>query len=371
MILNNYYRKNNNETNQQLKLLIDSLYNNKKLCKEEFLFILNHINEELFSYLQAKACLKRNEIYQDSVFIRGLIEISNYCIQDCYYCGIRLSNKNVERYRYDKETILRIVADAYQKSYKTIVLQGGEDSYYTDEILVSIIKEIKEKYPDLVITLSLGERTLESYQELYDAGASRYLLRHESASERHYQKLHPEKMSLQKRKECLTNLKVIGFQTGAGLMVGSPFQTNEDLVEDLLFLQEFQPEMIGVGPFLKHHETPFKDESNGDLNHVLVIYALARLIVPNALIPSTTATSSLAKDGRLKALKSGCNVIMINLSDFDKRKNYQLYENKVYQGDESDEYRELIRSDINKANLIMDFSQGNYRRKDERNGNIY
>ncbi|MDH6602897.1 biotin synthase [Bacilli bacterium PM5-9] len=360
MILKNYYKKNSDEVNNNLKKLINKLDIGEKLSKSDFLMILDFFNYELLPFLQEKAYLKNKSVYNNSVYIRGLIEISNFCKNDCLYCGIRRSNNKVKRYRYNKEMIVTIVQNAYQKGYRTIVLQGGEDNYYNDETLIDIIKTIKKMYPDLIVTLSLGERDKESYQKLFNAGASRYLLRHESASKDHYQKIHPSNMKLEYRIECLKNLKEIGYQTGAGFMVGSPYQENKDLVEDLMFIQEFQPEMIGIGPFLKHIDTPFKKQENADINHVLTLYALARLIVPNALIPSTTATSSLTPSGRYQALCSGCNVIMINLSSQDNRKDYKLYENKVYQGDESLEYVDLIESDINKAGLRIDFSQGNH-----------
>lgn len=360
MILENYFNKNDEITNDKIENLIVRLNNQNQLDKTEFLFILANINYEIYPYLKELAFNKRLKIYGDKVYIRGLLEISNYCQQDCYYCGIRKSNQNVQRYRYDKDTILKIVANAYQKGYRTIVMQGGEDNYYNDNILVEIIKEIKQLYPDIAITLSLGEKEYESFEKLKNAGADRYLLRHESASENLYQKLHPQNMSLAHRLECLENLKNLDFQTGAGFMVGSPYQTNEDLVEDLLFIQKFKPEMIGVGPYLTHQQTPFKNFENALLEHVLVIYALVRLISPYSLIPATTATSSLDKSGRLKALQAGCNVIMINLSDFEKRQSYSLYENKSYLGDESDEYIQLINEDIEKAGLKIDFSIGNY-----------
>lgn len=359
MILNNYFNKNKTHLNNELKLFIDKLSTNK-ITKEEFIWFLDNINYEVFTYLKDKAFLKRLEVYGNKVYIRGLIEISNYCQRDCYYCGIRKSNLNVERYRYLDNEILKIIDKAYLKGYRTIVLQGGEDNFYDDEYLVNLIIEIKDKYPDIALTLSLGEKAKDSYQSFKQAGANRYLLRHESASLKHYQKLHPDNMLLENRLDCLKNLKELNYQTGAGFMVGSPYQTNEDLACDLLLLQEMQPEMIGIGPYLNHHQTPFKDFDNGQLEHVLVCYALARLICPQALIPATTATSSLDKQGRKKALECGCNVIMINLSDFEKRQNYSLYENKSYVGDESQEYVDLIKKDIESVGLEMDYNIGNH-----------
>ncbi|MDL2211510.1 [FeFe] hydrogenase H-cluster radical SAM maturase HydE [Erysipelotrichaceae bacterium OttesenSCG-928-M19] len=360
MILNNYYNLNSSNTNERIKTLINNLDNGLNLSKDQFLDLLNNFNYELLPYIQDLAFKKRKAVYHDSVYIRGLIEISNYCKNNCYYCGIRKNNDDLERYRYNKNEIYQIVDYAYHNGYKTIVLQGGEDDYYSDDLLIEILTYLRSNYPDLALTLSLGERSYESYYKLYQAGANRYLLRHESASAEHYSKLHPQEMKLTTRINCLNDLKTIGYQTGAGLMVGSPYQTNNDLVDDLLFLQSFQPEMIGIGPYLNHPKTPFKSFNNGDINHVLVIYALARLICPEALIPSTTATSSLASDGRYRALQSGCNVIMINLSLLDKRKNYSLYANKTYVGDESQEYLSLIKADIEKAHLKINFAVGNH-----------
>lgn len=360
MIFQNFNQLRSIDVMNSIKHLIDRLYAGEKLNAQEFTFLIKNINVETLPYLRQKAVKKRQEIYQNHVYIRGLIEISNICKQDCLYCGIRKSNENVNRYRYDKDTILKIVDHGYARGYRTFVMQGGEDAYYNDQLLSEIIKSIKEKYSDVAVTLSIGERSKESYQKLYDAGADRFLLRHESATKDHYQKLHPESMLLETRMQALKDLKAIGFQTGAGFMVGSPYQSDENIVNELLFLQEFQPEMVGIGPYLTHHDTPFVNEQNGQIDHVLVIYALARLIVPKGLIPSTTATSSLDPQGRLKALESGCNVIMINLSDTDKRQNYTLYENKTYKGDESDEYLTLIKNDIEKAGMEIDFNVGNH-----------
>lgn len=362
MVLVNFNNKNAKNVNDMVLSYIDKLDKSEKLSKDDFLMLLDNINYETFPYLQNKAYNKCREVYNDSVFIRGLIEITNYCIQDCYYCGIRKSNEKVVRYRYDKKTILDIIEHAYKNGYRTIVMQGGEDLYYDDNCLIDIVSTIRKLYPSLAITLSLGERTTESYRKLHEAGTNRFLLRHESASDEHYQKLHPDRL-LKTRMRSLYDLKSIGYQTGAGFMVDSPYQGNNDLVNDLLFIQDFQPEMIGIGPYLTHPDTPFNEFANGDINHVLVCYALARLICPKALIPSTTATSSLDSNGRYLALMSGCNVIMINLSPVDKRKNYSLYANKTYAGDESQAYLDLIKKDIEKANLKIDFNIGNYKKE--------
>lgn len=363
MILEQYYEKANDNQQEITKRLIDRLYTGNLLNEDDFLALLNNINFETSKYLFTKAMDLKEKYYQDKVYIRGLIEISNYCIKDCLYCGIRKSNDNVNRYRYTTQEIKDIIKDGYDNGYRTFVMQGGEDSQISDEMLVEIITYAKKKYPDIAITLSLGERSFKSYETLANAGANRYLLRHESASSKHYDKLHPKGLTLENRMNCLKNLKKLQYQVGAGFMVDSPYQTNKDLVQDFLFLQQFQPHMIGIGPYVTHSDTPLKDFESGDVNKVIVCYAIARLVCPMALIPSTTATSSIDKEGRIKALNAGCNVIMINLSPVDKRENYALYENKSYKGDESNEFKDLIKKDIESCNLVMSFEVGHHFQK--------
>lgn len=363
MILEQYYDKATDNQIEVTKRLIDRLYTGNLLNQDDFLKLLNNINFETSQYLFLKACEIKEKYYQNKVYIRGLIEISNYCRKDCLYCGIRNSNNSVTRYRYTIDEIIEIIDDGYLNGYRTFVLQGGEDSYFNDEILVELISKIKSKYFDIAITLSLGERTYDSYEKLSIAGANRYLLRHETASSKHYELLHPKGLSLENRINCLKNLKSLGYQVGAGFMVDSPYQTNNDLVSDFIFIQQFQPHMIGIGPFVTHKDTPLKEFKSGDINKVIICYALARLVCPMALIPSTTATSSIDKEGRIKALNAGCNVIMINLSKLEKRKNYSLYDNKSYKGDESEEYKQLIKNDIESCNLVMSFEVGHHFQK--------
>ncbi|MDF2611225.1 MAG: hydE, partial [Lachnospiraceae bacterium] len=243
--------------------LIDTLEKARILNREEFVYLLEHYTDEDAAYLAEKARGISREHFGNKVYTRGLIEISNYCKNDCYYCGIRRSNKNVVRYRLSKEDILSCCEQGYELGFRTFVMQGGEDSYFTDERMVAIIKEIKSKYPDCALTLSLGEKSYETYIKYYNAGADRYLLRHETANEEHYKKLHPKELSLLVRKQCLMDLKAIGFQTGCGFMVGSPYQTMDHIAEDLLFIKELSPAMVGIGPFLPHHETPFADQKKG------------------------------------------------------------------------------------------------------------
>jgi biotin synthase len=286
-----------------------------------------------------KAEAQRQAIYGKDVYVRGLIEFSNYCKNDCYYCGIRRSNRNVERYRLTREQILECADIGYELGFRTFVLQGGEDAYFTDQLLCDIIREIKSRYPDCAVTLSLGERSRESFQALYDAGADRYLLRHETASDDHYSKLHPEQMRLSTRKDCLFALKEIGYQVGSGFMVGSPYQTTDNLIADLRFLQELQPAMIGIGPYLTHQDTPFRDFPNGDLALCLRMIAILRLLFPYALLPATTALGTANPLGREKGIQAGGNVVMPNLSPVSVRKKYELYDNKICTGDEAAECR--------------------------------
>ncbi|MCI9627001.1 MAG: [FeFe] hydrogenase H-cluster radical SAM maturase HydE [Clostridia bacterium] len=284
----------------------------------------------------------RRQVYGDEVYIRGLIEFTNYCKNNCYYCGIRRDNQAAVRYRLDKEEILACCTEGYALGFRTFVLQGGEDPFYTDERICEIVSAIRGAFPDCAITLSIGEKSKESYLAYYNAGANRYLLRHETADAAHYGKLHPETMRLQTRKECLFHLKEIGYQVGSGFMVGSPYQTTQNLVADLRFLQELQPDMIGIGPYLRHGETPFRAFSNGSLPLTLRLIAVLRLMFPHALIPATTALGTIHPEGREMGLKAGANVVMPNLSPVSTRKLYDLYDNKICTGDEAAECRRCL-----------------------------
>ena len=320
-----------------MRQLIDKLAREHDLTDEELRTLIE--DGSCDDYLFQTADALRRQIYGTDVYIRGLIELSNYCKNNCYYCGIRRDNKVVDRYRLTKEEILSCCENGYELGFRTFVLQGGEDPYYTDEVLCDIIREIKAGYPDCAVTISLGERSRESYQALYDAGADRYLLRHETASEAHYGKLHPETMSLANRKQCLFQLKEIGYQVGSGFMVGSPYQTTDDLIADLRFLQELQPAMIGIGPYLTHQDTPFREFPNGSKELCLRMVAILRLLFPYALLPATTALGTADPLGREKGIKAGANVVMPNLSPVSVRKKYELYDNKICTGDEAAECR--------------------------------
>ena len=315
--------------------LINKLSSKHSLSLEEYEKLILAKNDETTEYLKRKAVETRKNIYGNSVFIRGLIEISNICKNDCYYCGIRGSNKSCDRYRLNIEEIIECCKEGYSLGFRTLVLQGGEDGYFRDEMLVDLIRKIKAECPDCAVTLSLGERSKESYQRLYDAGADRYLLRHETATKEHYQKLHPDNLSFENRMECLKNLKDIGFQTGCGFMVGSPFQTVSDIARDLKFIEEFRPDMCGIGPFIPHKDTPFANHPAGSAELTCCLLSIIRLIKPNILLPATTALGTINADGRENGIKSGANVIMPNLSPQSVRNKYMLYDNKLSDGNES------------------------------------
>ena len=342
------------------KELIDRLFHENTLSRDELLTLIKMTTEEDFSYLCKKANQKKEEVYGKSVYIRGLIEFTNYCKNDCYYCGIRCSNKKANRYRLSQEEILSSCEIGDHLGIQTYVLQGGEDPFFTDEKLIEIVKNIKIKYPKKAVTLSVGERSYESYRLLKNAGADRYLLRHETATVEHYQKLHPENSTLKNRVICLNQLKELGFQTGAGFMVGSPYQTDEHLVNDLLFLKKLQPEMIGIGPFIHHNDTPFYHFKDGTARKSVIMIALTRLLLPKTLIPSTTALASLQKDGRKMALLSGANVVMPNLTPMTERKNYLLYEHKITTGEETAESFYKLKEEIESIGLFMDLSRGDF-----------
>ena len=318
-----------------IKNLIDRLSKEHTLSLAEYRQLIEGYSKETADYAASLAEAVRKEIYGNAVYIRGLIEISNICKNNCLYCGIRGGNRDCERYRLTKEDILSCCEYGYEKGFRTFVMQGGEDLYYTDAVMCDIVRSIKALYPDCAVTLSLGERSKESYQALYNAGADRYLLRHETADKEHYEKLHPKELSFDERMRCLRDLKEIGYQVGCGFMVGSPYQKAEHLAKDLKFIEEFSPDMCGIGPFIPHNKTPFKDEPAGSFEMTLYLLSLLRLIKPNLLLPSTTALGTIHPYGREMGIKAGANVVMPNLSPQEKRKNYELYNNKLNTGAES------------------------------------
>ena len=317
----------------------------------ELEILLGQASEEDVSFLYRQAREVADSIYGKRVFKRGLIEFTNYCKNDCYYCGIRRSNANAERYRLEKDMILDCCAKGYELGYRTFVLQGGEDGYFTDERICGIVSSIRERYPDCAITLSIGEKSKESYQKYFDAGADRYLLRHETANDAHYGKLHPSELKLSNRKQCLYDLKEIGYQVGCGFMVGSPCQTMETLYEDLMFIKELEPHMVGIGPFIPQQDTPFAKEKAGTLEMTLRLLAIIRLIHPHVLLPATTALGTIHERGRELGILAGANVVMPNLSPTDVREKYKLYDNKACTGDEAAE---------GEANLCLRMAQIGY-----------
>ncbi len=352
--------KNSARVSKKVIDLIDKLANNTNLERDEFLYVLDNITARETGHLYKKAYEVKHIYYQNRVYLRGLIEISNYCKMGCKYCGINYKAQGVERYRLTIEEIVKCCQIGYDLGYRTFVIQSGEDSYYTDKLIIEMLGLIKDKFPDVRITLSLGERSCESYQKLYDAGADRYLLRHETASRRLYEYVHPSFMSFDNRRKCLSNLKEIGYQVGAGFMVGLPTQTNEDLVEDLIYLRELGPEMIGIGPYLCHEDTELKGNESGSLEETLVMVALTRLTLPKALLPATTALGSLHAIGREKALKSGANVMMPNISPTENRAKYEIYQNKICITDASDQCRNCIEARIVGVGHEIDLGVGDY-----------
>lgn len=306
----------------------------------------------------------RQRYYGKAVFLRGLIEFTNCCRNDCYYCGIRRSNANVVRYRMTQQEILACCAEGYALGFRTFVLQGGEDPSYTDDMICQIVAAIREHFPGCAITLSIGERSRESYLRFYQAGANRYLLRHETADPVHYAKLHPDSMSLTHRKRCLYHLKEIGYQVGSGFMVGSPFQTPKHLLSDLRFLQKLQPDMIGIGPFLTQQDTPFAAYPNGSLTLTLRMLAILRLMFPYALIPATTALGTIHPQGRELGLKAGANVVMPNLSPVQLRKHYALYDHKICTGEESAQCRNCLEQRISSIGYHTAIDIGNVNRSE-------
>lgn len=320
--------------------VIDKFLKLHNLTRTEYIELLeSRENKEVVSRLRDEAVRLRKQYYGNKVFTRGLIEFTNYCKNDCYYCGIRKGNHHVDRYRLTDEEILECCQKGYELGYRTFVLQGGEDPYYTDERMVKIIQEIKKEFPECALTLSIGEKTYESYRLFRNAGADRYLLRHETADEYLYCSLHPATMSLENRKRCLFDLKKLGYQVGAGFMVGAPGQTISHIAEDLLFLQELQPQMVGIGPFIPHHDTIYAKESAGSVELTLFLLTIIRIMLPKVLLPATTALGTLDPNGREKGLAVGANVVMPNLSPVKKRKLYELYDNKICTGEEAAECR--------------------------------
>lgn len=328
--------------NKQIIELIERLNIEHSLTRDEYKYLIENRSDDAAALLADYAVKVRRGIYGNAVFVRGLIEIGNICKNDCLYCGIRCSNRNCERYRLTESQILKCADEGYSLGFRTFVMQSGEDAYFSDDVMCGIIRKIKSAYPDCAVTLSLGERTRESYAVLREAGADRYLLRHETANKAHYERLHPPEMSFDNRMRCLNDLRALGYRVGCGFMVGSPFQTAQELAEDLKFIETFKPDMCGIGPFVPHHDTPFKDEPPGTLELTCYLLSIIRLIYPPVLLPSTTALGTIAPNGRERGILAGANVVMPNLSPVSVRKKYELYDNKICTGDESAQCRSCL-----------------------------
>ncbi len=341
---------------EKWKTLIDKLDGEHRLTLAEYECLLASESDKAREYAAEKAVRWKEKYYGRRVFTRGLIEFTNYCKNDCYYCGIRRGNRSADRYRLSEEEILSCCKEGYALGFRTFVLQGGEDPHFTDEVLTDLVRKIHGSFPDCAITLSVGERSRDSYQKLFDAGAERYLLRHETADRQLYAQLHPEFQHFDNRMECLKALKEIGYQVGCGFMVGAPGQTLHHLAEDLLFVQEFQPDMCGIGPFIPHHDTRYKDEPQGTLEMTLYLLSILRLIQPNLLLPATTALGTIHPRGREMGILSGANVVMPNLSPVGVRKKYELYNNKICTGEESAQCRGCLsrRMDSIGYDLVID-----------------
>lgn len=341
-----------------MKQLIDKLRQTQTLTKEEWTWVIQNRTPEISEYLFEQARDVRKEYYGKVVYIRGLIEFTNICKNDCYYCGIRKSNTNAQRYRLTKEEILECCMHGYGLGFRTFVLQGGEDGYFSDDRMVEIVAAIKAQHPDCAVTLSIGERSYDSYRKFYEAGAERFLLRHETYNTEHYGKLHPPVLSANDRQQCLWNLKKIGYQVGTGFMVGSPYQTAENLAEDMLFIKELNPQMVGIGPFIPHIDTKFADRKAGTLELTLYMLGLLRLMIPKALLPATTALGTIDPNGREMGILAGANVVMPNLSPVSVRKKYMLYNDKISTGDEAAESVENLKLRMKNVGYEVVVSRG-------------
>ncbi len=342
-----------------MKELIDILVQHHNLSEDQLLELLTHLDHQSKEYLHYQASLTSKKVYGRQIYLRGLIEITNYCRNDCQYCGIRAGNKDCERYRLSIDEIIRICDQGYDLGYRTFVLQGGEDPYFNDDRLIHLISSIKSRHPDCAVTLSLGEKPTASYERLFRAGTNRYLLRHETRHQELYHKLHPG-MSFEERERCLWDLKNIGFQTGAGFMVGLPGQTMESYVKDLTFLKNLQPHMVGIGPFIPHHNTPLAPYSAGDFELTKVLLSLTRLLLPEVLLPATTALGSIQSDGWEKGFEAGANVVMLNLSPPEVRTKYTLYNGKAKIPDESRVHLQLVHNRIRACGFIPEMGRGDH-----------
>ena len=342
------------------KALIDKLNSEKTLTHDEWVCLFENYTSDDRAYAASIANRLREERFGNKIFIRGIVEFSNYCKNDCFYCGICRSNRNAERYRLTEEEILECCAEGYETGFRTFVLQSGEDPAYPPQRVAELVREIKRIYPECAVTLSIGELERADYELLREAGADRYLLRHETATKEHYEKLHPSFMSFEHRMNCLRTLKELGFQTGAGMMIGSPFQTAHELAEDMRFLAEFKPHMVGTGPFLPHKDTIFRGEPKGSYELTLFVLALVRIMLPKVLLPATTALGTIHPQGREQGVLHGANVIMPNLSPTSVRTKYQLYDNKICTEDSSEQCKFCIQARMKSIGCEVEVTRGDY-----------
>lgn len=348
---------------EQMMDVVSKFLRERILTEQEFCILLQQYQDaEVCESLRQEAVRLCQKYYGNQVYIRGLIEFTNYCKNNCYYCGIRQANRNITRYRLSLADLLACCEEGYYLGYRTFVLQGGEDPYFNDERMVEIISKIKQQYPDCAITLSIGEKEKESYRKFREAGADRYLLRHETANEQHYQSLHPSQMRLSHRKQCLYELKELGYQVGAGFMIGSPGQTMEYLAQDLLFLKELNPEMVGIGPFIPHHDTRYAKEKAGSVALTIFLLSVIRIMLPKVLLPATTALGTLDEHGREKGLLAGANVVMPNLSPEKNRKDYSLYDNKICTGEEAAQSIAALKNKVNSVGRFVVTDRGDVRK---------
>ena len=341
---------------------IIKLRQDRILGREEMKLLLTTLTKEEEQFLYETAAAVRQQAYGRDVYLRGLIEFSSYCKNNCYYCGLRRDNRSCERYRLTREEILDCAEKGYELGFRTIVLQSGEDLYYSDEEICGIVADIKKAHGDCAVTLSIGEKSRESYQKYFDAGADRYLLRQETSDPQHYRKLHPEELTIENRKRCLQDLKDIGYQVGCGIMVGSPYQTIENIMDDLYYMYDFEPHMVGIGPFIPHKDTPFRDEKSGTLEDTLHLLAIVRLMLPRVLLPATTALGTIDPKGREKGILAGANVVMPNLSPAGVREKYMLYDGKICTGDEAAECRRCMELRMENIGYHVKVSRGDYRK---------
>ncbi len=341
--------------------IINHLADGDTLSRDEWMILLSSLDDSEREYLRVKAQEVAVSHYGKGIFVRALLEISSYCKNNCYYCGIRASNRDAQRYRLSKEEILECCKEADALGFNTFVLQGGEDPVQNDAWVVDVVKAIRAAYPEKAITLSVGERSAEAYAAFKEAGANRFLLRHETRNDEHYSQLHPSMMSSENRRQCLMTLKRLGFQTGSGMMIGSPGQTDEHLYEDIRFLEELQPQMIGIGPFLPATNTPFENHSPGSADKTILMLSLLRLRFPNVLLPATTALATLCSNGMERAISAGANVVMPNVSPVEQRKKYSIYDNKKSTGAESAQQMQQLENRLNAIGYHIDYGRGDYR----------